>query len=160
MLLSRLFEDVSEQVPTSSSEKKNTEQPIGMSGDKRVNVTQQSSVTVGDELLQGGGRARAIWGRDFLSNVGGLEQDVSRGSHLWQKKYIYISGKRYPFPSACRYITSSAVDHWKHIFMMLHWEMMKKPAFCLQNGRDQCLCCRQNQLNCKCNRILSYPAKS
>lgn len=33
------------------------------------------------------------------------------------------------------YITSCAVDHYcHHIFMTLHREIMKKPAFYLQNG--------------------------
>lgn len=70
MVMNALKQIVRGRIGTSPDEllgKKNTEQPIGMSGDKRVNVTQQSSVTVGDELLQGGEGEREQSGEGISS---------------------------------------------------------------------------------------------
>lgn len=72
-----------------------------MSGDKGVKRSHNTTV-ISHSLRQAPpGGQRAIWGRDFLSNVGGLKWEVSRGSHLWQKinSFREYYGKRCPFPS-------------------------------------------------------------
>lgn len=62
-----------------------------MSGDKRVNVTQQSSVTVGDELLQGGEGEREQSGEGISS---AMWEDSSK---TWAEGLIY--GKKNTFTS-------------------------------------------------------------
>lgn len=65
-----------------------------MSGDKRVNeaVTQQSSVTVGDKLLQGGERASNL-GKGFPQQCGRTPVRSEQKVSFMAKKYIYISGE-------------------------------------------------------------------